>query len=229
MTIKWNEITLNNQHYLEQIYELYVSAFPIEVREPHSMFLKGIQYAISNKPNNFRFLIGLEGTQIVSFATGHYLADVNTGFIVYIVTNPNIRSKGLGTKTIKKLEELLNYDAIAAGYTSIKTIVLETETIDMVHTEEEKENCYKRDKFFERNNYKKYDKFLYLQPPLHAGETEIPLNLFIKNLKENKTSKDELNHIIRAIYKEKYLLVNGIDKTVLNNCLEKMNMDKCFL
>lgn len=29
---------------------------------------------------------------------------------------------------------------------------------------------------------------------------------------------------IRAIYKEKYYLVNGIDKQVLNNCFEKMGM-----
>jgi GNAT superfamily N-acetyltransferase len=229
MTMKWDEITHDNLTHIEKVLKLYDQAFPIEVREPHNIFLKSLQYARNRMPNNFRFLIGFEGEQLVSFATGHYLADVNSGFIVYIVTNPLVRSKGLGSKTLSKLEELLNKDAISAGNTSLKAIILETETQDMVHTEEEKEDCIKRNRFFDRNDYKKYKKIVYLQPPLHDEGGEIPLNLFIKNLQKNENTKEEINEAIRAIYKEKYYLVNEIDKKILNNCLKKMKLGNAVL
>ncbi|MGM0878477.1 MAG: hypothetical protein ACQEWV_28215 [Bacillota bacterium] len=93
-----------------------------------------------------------------------YFADVNSGFIVYIVTNPLIQSNGLGSKTLVKLEGLLNKDAISAGNLSLRAIFLETETQDMVHTEEEKEDCIKRNRFFDRNDYEKYEEIIYRQP-----------------------------------------------------------------
>lgn len=225
MAIRWEQITYENDIHLEKVFDLFDQTFPIEVRESHNIFLKSLQYARKRKPNNYRFLIGLEDDRLVSFATGHYLSDVNSGFIVYLVTNPHERSKGLGAKTLLKLEELLNKDAILAGNTSIKAIILETETQEMVHTEGEKEYCIKRHKFFERNHYKLFEKIDYLQPPLHNEDNFIPLNLFVKNVQTDKLTKDEISEVIRVIYKEKYYLVNKIDKNVLNSCLEKMGID----
>lgn len=224
MAIRWGEIRYENDIHLEKVFDLFDQTFPIEVRESHNIFLKSLQYARKRKPNNYRFLIGLEDDRLVSFATGHYLSDVNSGFIVYLVTNPLERSKGLGAKTLLKLEELLNKDAILAGNTSIKAIILETEKQEMVHTEGEKEYCIKRHKFFDRNHYKLFEKIDYLQPPL-LGESIIPLHLFIKNVQTDELTKNEVSEVIRAIYKEKYYLVNEIDKNVLNSCLEKMGID----
>ncbi|MBY6036978.1 GNAT family N-acetyltransferase [Fictibacillus nanhaiensis] len=228
MTVEWVEITKDNLFNLEMVMELYDLAFPIEIREPHSVFLKSLQYAKTRSPNNYHFLIGLEGDQLVSFATGHYFAEVNSGFIVYIVTNPLVRSNGLGSKTLVKLEDLLIKDAITAGNSSLKSILLETETQDIVHTEEEKEDCIKRNRFFARNYYKKYEEIIYRQPPLHDEVGDIPLNLFIKNLDSIKQSKEDVKKAIRTIYKEKYFLVNGIDKKVLINCLEKMGIEDTY-
>ncbi|MBU7592372.1 GNAT family N-acetyltransferase [Metabacillus halosaccharovorans] len=225
MAIKWVELTENHLFYFETAMKLYDQAFPIEVREPQEVFLRSLRLAKSKKLNNFHFLIGLECDQLVSFATGHYFANVNTGFIVYIVTNPHVRSNGLGTKTLLKIEELLNKDSISAGKSSLRGIILETETQEMVHTEKEKEDCIKRNRFFLRNNYEKYDEINYLQPALHDEVEEIPLNLFIKNLHKTKLSKEEVKEIIYAIYKEKYSLVNEIDKNVLNHCLKKMEIE----
>ncbi len=223
MAIEWDEITGDNLTHFEEVVTLYDQAFPIEVREPHDIFLKSL--ARNRKPNNFRFLIGFDKGQLVSFATGHYLADVNTGFIVYIATNPLARSKGLGSKTLVKLEELLNKDAVSAGYTSLNAIALETETTEMVHTEEEKQDCMKRTRFFERNHYKQYENIHYLQPPLHVGHSNVPLHLFIKNLQNNELTEKDIHGVIQAIYKEKYYAVNQIDKKVLNECLEKMGIN----
>ncbi|MGD7045691.1 GNAT family N-acetyltransferase [Jeotgalibacillus proteolyticus] len=225
MAIKWDEITLENLTHLDRVFELYDQAFPIEVRESHSIFVNSIEYARNKKPNNFRFLVGFEGEQLVSFATGHYFAEANIGFIVYIVNDPFVRGKGLGAKTLLKLEELLNKDAVLAGNKQLKAIILETETQEMVHTKEEKEDCIKRNRFFERNNYKQYERIDYLQPPLHLGDINVPLNLFIKNQQRIEITEAEIRVAIRAIYKEKYYVVNQIDKNVLNKCLEKMGMN----
>ncbi|MBO0991875.1 GNAT family N-acetyltransferase [Bacillus sp. SD088] len=128
MTIKWDEITFDNISNLENTLKIFDRAFPVEVRESHDVFLRSLQYAKKSKPNNFRFLIGFEGEKIVCFATGHYLADVNIGFIVYIVTDPLVRSKGLGTKTLLKLEELLNEDSCLAGNPFLKAVILDVRT-----------------------------------------------------------------------------------------------------
>ncbi|MGM7634977.1 GNAT family N-acetyltransferase [Bacillus sp. Hm123] len=229
MTITWDEITFDNVSNLEKTLKIFDQAFPVEVRESHDIFLKSLNYAKTNKPNNFRFLIGVEGEKIVSFATGHYLAAVNVGFIVYIVTDPFVRSKGLGAKTLLKLEELLVQDASLAGNTSLKAVILETETQEVVHTETEKQDCIRRNKFFERNDYKQYKNIDYLQPPLHFGASNIPLNLFIKNMQSTGVNKEEINHIIRIIFKEKYYIVNEIDRDILKNCLQTMGINGEFL
>ncbi|WP_260288741.1 GNAT family N-acetyltransferase [Peribacillus aracenensis] len=225
MTIKWDEITIDNLSNLEKALKIFDRVFPVEVRESHDIFLKSLQYAKRNKPNNFRFLVGFEGEKMVSFATGHYLADVNVGFIVYIFTDPVVRSKGLGTKTLLELEKLLNKDAFLAGYTLLKAVILETETEEMVHTEIEKQDCIKRNKFFERNNYKQYKNIDYLQPPLHFGASNIPLNLFIKRVQLNEINDEEVSNAIRSIFREKYYIVNEIDKDIIELCLKTMGVN----
>lgn len=226
MTIRWEEITYDNLTNIEKVFAIYDEAFPIEVREPQDIFYQSLEYAKTRLPNGFRFLVGYEGEQLVSFATGHYFAEANIGFIVYIATNPLIRSKGLGTKTLVKIEELLNEDAISAGNVSLRATILETEKQEIVHNEAEKEDCIKRNRFFERNGYKKIDEIQYIQPPLNNGDSNVPLNLFIN---KNDVSKEEIIKYIQIIYKEKYCLVNRIDKQVLKSCLEMMGIENVHL
>jgi len=226
MTIRWEEITYDNLTNIEKVFEIYDEAFPIEVREPQDIFYQSLDYAKTRLPNGFRFLVGYEGEQLVSFATGHYFAEANIGFIVYIATNPLIRSKGLGTKTLVEIEELLNEDAISAGNVSLRATILETEKQEIVHNEAEKEDCIKRNRFFERNGYKKIDEIQYIQPPLNNGDSNVPLNLFIN---KNDVSKEEIIKYIQIIYKEKYCFVNRIDKQVLKSCLEMMGIENVHL
>ena len=226
MTIRWEEITYDNLTNIEKVFEIYDEAFPIEVREPQDIFYQSLDYAKTRLPNGFRFLVGYEGEQLVSFATGHYFAEANIGFIVYIATNPLIRSKGLGTKTLVKIEELLNEDAISSGNVSLRATILETEKQEIVHNEAEKEDCIKRNRFFERNGYKKIDEIQYIQPPLNNGDSNVPLNLFIN---KNDVSKEEIIKYIQIIYKEKYCFVNRIDKQVLKSCLEMMGIENVHL
>lgn len=224
MTIRWEEITYHNMNHLDKVLKIYDQAFPIEVREQHNTFISSLKYASEMKPNSFRFLVGLEGEEIVSFATGHYLAKVNTGFVVYIATNPSVQSRGIGAMTLSKLEELLNQDSIMAGNNSLRALFLETEKQEIVQTVAEKEDCSKRNRFFIKNGYKKFEEINYLQPPLHNGEGNVPLNLLIKESHKNSIKLKEIIETIIAIYKEKYYLINGIDKKILEDCLKEMGI-----
>ncbi|MBB6445344.1 GNAT family N-acetyltransferase [Bacillus benzoevorans] len=222
MSISWIEITLNNQIYLEKAFQLYDRSFPIEVREPHQILLNSLQYAEKQNANHFHFLIGLEKEELVSLATAHYLAEVNAGFIVYLAVSENRRKKGLGSRTLQQMERLLNEDAALNKQQNISAISLETEKYEEGSSMVEKEACEKRNLFFKKNSYQVYDEIHYFQPPLHGEGACVPLNLLIKTMGKEFCTKEECREIIKAMYREKYAGVNGIDKKILSNCWEEM-------
>ena len=221
MTIEWEEITDHQHNYIDEVFQLYDQAFPIEVREPHQIFLNSLQYAKHNKPNNYRILLGLQDLKLVSFAAGHYLAASNSGFLVYLATKDLQRSKGLGTQTLLKFENLLNDDARLAGEDAIKAIVLETEKPEFVHSHSEREGCAKRERFYKKNGFQLYNEITYVQPPLNGGDEYVPLNLFIK---QESLTKQEIEEIIYDMYKEKYGASNKINPRILDGGLSKMDL-----
>lgn len=225
MSISWSEITLNNQTYLEEAFQLYDQSFPLDVREPHQIFVNSLQYAVEQKADNFHFLIGLEQGELVSLATAHYLAEVNTGFIVYLAVNENRRKKGRGSQTLKQMERLLNEDAIVNKQRNIHAISLESEKLENAVTMAEKEACGKRNLFFQKNGYRLYDEIDYVQPPLHGEGESVPLNLLLKTLGKDCYAKEECKDIVRAMYREKYARVNGIDEKILSSCWKDMFTD----
>lgn len=225
MSINWIEVTLNNHNYLEEAFQLYDQSFSLNVREPHHILLKSLQYAIEQTPDNFHFLIGLERDELVSLATAHYLAEVNAGFIVYLTVNEKMRKKGLGKQTLQQIESLLNEDAIANNQQAISAISLETERLADAASMAEEEACGKRNLFFKKNGYRLYDEIPYIQPPLHGEEGRVPLNLFIKTMDKNGYTKVECKHIIQAMYREKYARINGISEKILSSCWREMFKD----
>lgn len=220
MKVKWIELKLSNLKYLDEVLEIYDNSFPIEVREEHKIFIKSLKHSNESKNNNYHFLVGLYDKKVVSFATCHYLYEVNSGFIVYLATNSFSRNIGLGKKTLLKLEELLKEDSRVAGNEKIDGIFLETEMKELAITSKEKEVCEKRNRFFNKNGYIKNDKIEYLQPPLYESEDIVPLNLFVKDISENT----KIDEVIKCIYKEKYSLINNIEINILNDCLRKMRI-----
>lgn len=224
LTIRWEEITTKNLLHLDKVLQLYNESFPFEVREPHDTFIHSLQYATDCFPNSFRLIIGFQDEELVAFSTGHYLAAVNTGFIVYIAINPLMRGKGIGSQTLLKMEGILNEDAKLAGMPALNALVLEAEAPENTHTMMEKEECLSRNQFFHKNGFKQNLDLEYVQPPLHNDDKSIPLNLFIKVSKKSQLDKEYIKRIIQAIYHEKYFKVNQIDKEVLSHCFNEMGM-----
>lgn len=224
MTMRWEEISFEQKDLLDDVFKLYDQSLPKEVREPHDILLKGLEVGISIFPNQFHLLIGLEGCNLVSFASFHYFAEVNAGFLVYVITAPNVRSKGIGSITLRKVEEILNKDAKLAGYDSLEALVLEVERQELAHTKEEKKDCLRRNRFYERNGFKAYTEIDYIQPPLNGEKDGVPLHLYRKDFQETHWTREEAIRIIHSMYQEKYASVNEIDSEVLHACLKKMDI-----
>ncbi|APH05657.1 GNAT family N-acetyltransferase [Bacillus weihaiensis] len=214
--IRWKLIKKEDQRLLQEFFCLYDSMFPIDVREPHEVFLRSFDL------DSFLFLVGLEDGKIISFLTAHYLADVNSGFIVYLGTVPTQRNKGLGKRTLNKIEEMLNEESRSNGYSSFRALVLETERQEAVHSDEEKADCVRRNRFFSENGFKAEEMLHYVQPPLHKGQSPIPLEFFLKS--KERITLDECKEIIKSLYREKYLLANEINSTILSDCMKDMGV-----
>ena len=226
MNLEWHVITNGEDHYLKQAFALYNAAFPVELREDHQVLLDSLKN--NGDPEGFCFLTGLLDGNVVALATAHYLADINIGFIVYIVTDPDIRGKGTGKETLKKVEEILNERAIRNGTGGLDAMLLETEKEEDAVSLQDKEECQKRARFFNRNGYVKQENQLYLQPPLHGENQGVPLHLYVKYLGEEGWGREEIHQAIYSIYKGKYLAVNRININSLNRCLEETGVNPDF-
>lgn len=217
MAIEWKEVTELEDELLRKALSLYHDCFPEYVREDECVFYESIRQREKNTPNNFHFLVGIVDDKVICFSTAHYLAKVNSGYIVYIAADPKERGKGLGKQTLLKMEKLLKEDAVHAGYPSLKGIFLETEREIDAQNEEEYKETINRLQFFNHLGFSPIKGYQYVQPPLYTGQTPVPLYLAFKKL----TRGEDINYdqVVKAIYHEKYHKMNKISSTVLDECI----------
>ncbi|SFW99337.1 hypothetical protein SAMN04487866_101106 [Thermoactinomyces sp. DSM 45891] len=225
MDITWRELTSEDQVFIQKALEIYDQSFPDEVRESHDVFYRGLLSQKSSFPDSYTFLVGYQNEiEICSLATAHYFSKLNMGFVVYLATNPHIRSRGIGSMTLNKIEAILMDDAKRAGYQFLKGIVLETEKEEFAHTELEKRNCARRNRFFEKNQFTNLKSIKYLQPPLKQGDQPVPLHLLLKQY-DGTTHHDEIGMVIEEIFKKKYQEINQIPVKALEECQKLMRLD----
>ena len=217
MALEWKEIIDTTDELLKQTLSLYHSCFPEYVREDNSVFYESIRQREKNIPNHFHFLVGVMNEKIVSFATAHYLADINSGYIVYLAADPKERGKGYGKQTLLKMEELLGNDATHAGHPSLTGLFLETEReIDAKNEEEYRENI-NRLQFFNHLGLRPVKECNYLQPPLYKEQTPVPLYLAFKPIVSG--AEPDCERAIKAIYYEKYHKMNHVSLSVHQDCM----------
>ncbi|EIT87236.1 hypothetical protein A374_01304 [Fictibacillus macauensis ZFHKF-1] len=212
MSLRWEFITEEHSPYISQVFSLYDEIFPIEVREPHHVFRNGLH---GEAAKYYYFLVGIEEDHVVSFATAHYLPDVNTGFIVYLATSPTVQQRGLGSLTLEVMENKLQEAAKKAGNHSLRALALETERAEDAHTVEERVDSDKRQRFFKKHGYKKATECAYVQPPLYPGGQPVPLYLLLKT----QHALSSVQEIVASMYRYKYETVNEIDSKVLQALL----------
>lgn len=220
----WHYIVDSKDALLVDVFQLYDQIFPLEVREPHDVLVKSLQTSQLDDTQSFGFLVGRDQDTVVSFATAHYFTKVNSGFIVYIGTDPSYRNHGIGSQTLAKMEKWFQENARKSGFKSLRAVILEVEKIENMTTELERVECIKRNHFFEKNGYDHVSSLHYVQPPLHAYDSAVPLNLFVKVVHGGELEKRELFDLIDSMYTGKYRLINQIPNTVLHECLQSMGI-----
>ena len=224
MVLEWKEITHLEDGLLKKAFSLYHTCFPKYVREEEEVFYESIRQIENNLPNRYHFLVGLLDDKVVCMATAHYMAETNCGYIVYIATDPEVRGKGLGKKTLLKMEELLSDDAKKAGRSSLLGISLETEREIDAKNEEEYEETINRLQFFQHLGFSPVKHHYYVQPPLYKDQIPVPLYLAFKPLTDNQ--EIDFQQLTKAMYYEKYYKMNKIPLPVLKNCMR--SQEKSF-
>jgi ribosomal protein S18 acetylase RimI-like enzyme len=218
-TIK--EISEKDAKYLLQVIRLYEQTFEHEVREPFALFAKSLHLAKDAFPHAFHLLVVVAKDQVIGFVSGHYLADVNVGFVVYLAIDPSWQSHGIGAQLLASLEQKFEQDARLASYDGLSAIVLETEREDEAKSAIEVKQAHRRQHFFRRQGFDRRDDVKYHQPPLHVGDKDVPLHLWTKNRANNPIDYAQLIAIIALIYREKYQKINGIDQKLLHAMMQQ--------
>lgn len=233
LTLRWHDVTVIDSQLLMQAIDLYERFFRLELREPREVLTLGIVKNDALQPNAFHFLVGVEreehdksnAPRVVALSTAHYLADVNIGFIVYLLVEPACQNTGLGSQLLSEMERLITLDAKAAHASPLRGMILETERAEDAHTDDERIDCERRARFFNRNGYHVLPGVFYLQPPLQKTTAAVPLHLFAKGCSGSPAfSGDEVRRIVHAMYRDKYRRINGIDMSVLNECEARLQV-----
>ncbi len=148
-------------------------------------------------PFNTHVLIARrDGSPVLGFATGTYLAVVNMGFVGYLAVDP--RSKGLriGGRLRQRLIKEMRKDARAAGHPDLEGVLGEIERINpwLRHLVRE------RDVLALDVDYR--------QPPLRKGSPEVPLVLYIETIGApiHRLSATTVRAVLYAIYRRLYRL-----------------------
>jgi GNAT superfamily N-acetyltransferase len=225
MEIQWHELTDTRSRWVDQCLALYEQTFPDEVREPDEVLLRGVSVNTELSPNAFHFLIALnEQQEVVGFSTAHYLADVQFGFVVYLLVNPAIRSRGLGGHLLAHMQNLLKGDAARFG-TSLRGVILETEKEADAHTEVERAECRRRNRFFNRQGYGRVESVFYVQPPLRETTSEVSLHLYVHlQADQRPLTGEELRRVVHAMYEQKYSKINHVDSRTLRTCEKQLRV-----
>ena len=221
--IEWQEIREPGGALWNAAIALYEQTFPPEVREPAAVFVRSMRDVAG-----FHFLVGVdEQGQLAAMATAHDLADVNVGFVVYLVVAPQGRSRGLGAELLAQVEAALREDARVTRGAELRGVVLESEREELVHTEEERLDCQRRERFFARQGYERLDGVDYVQPPLTPeSELMVPLHLWAKRFpNQPEWTAEEIRDVVRSMYRNKYGRANGTSDVVLSACERRISIE----
>ena len=78
-------------------------------------------------PFNFHFLVAHQRGRIVGFISGSYLAIVNLGFVGYLAVAPNDSGRQVGSRLRRRLVDVMQRDARAAGHDDLMGMMGEVE------------------------------------------------------------------------------------------------------
>ncbi|EII6305152.1 hypothetical protein LG932_000627 [Staphylococcus pseudintermedius] len=192
------------------------------VTEDESVFEQSLK--TEKTQYDFVFLVGIENDEVVSFATAHYEATTNVGFLVYLVSEHGDNCEQYLKATLEQIEKDVNQISNQLHGRDVNFFMFEStfESPD-VDTETADKIAFRR-RFLAQHGYEKQSDITYLQPSLNRNGKPVPMELYIKaNI---PLTKDIYGTSIKSAYIIKYVFANRIPRHVIYPLLVKMDLRK---
>ncbi|ARJ50954.1 hypothetical protein [Staphylococcus lutrae] len=192
------------------------------VTEDESVFEQSLK--TEKTQYDFVFIVGIENDEIVTFATAHYEATTNVGFIVYLLAQPDEQCESRLKSMLEQIEKEINKISNQRHGRDVNFFMFEStlESPD-VDTETAHKIAFRR-RFLVQNGYERQNDITYLQPSLDRNGKPVPLDLYIKaNI---PLTKDIYGTSIKSAYILKYVFANRIPRRIIYPLLVKMNLRK---
>ncbi len=195
-------------------WQIYGDSFPLSERDSKESILKAVEKKLA--------IVGSCQLQnhTVAIVVFYFLhtSDLSFVFLNYIAIGRSGRNQGLGSKLFQNF--FLHIEKINASKThKYQVIVWEVEDPATAVNQAEEQLRERRLNFYLRLGGK-YFQHIFIQPPID-GSTILPMRLMYYLLDQIDIPDFE-SAIIEAIYSQKYHVVNGIEKEILNNLLKQL-------
>ncbi|TDM10439.1 GNAT family N-acetyltransferase [Macrococcus lamae] len=192
-------VNITKSTFFDEAMALYGETFPINIREPEQVFLN----SMSLSDERYHFVGMVIADKLVGFITFHLEKQYHIGFIIYLVVHPDYRGRNIAAKLMNYAEERMS-----SIDTDLESIMLECE-------QDENRNS-PLEPFYKKFDYHKYPIY-YMQPGLRDDQP-VPMNLFVKTIKDSR----QRFLAITQIYTAKYHEANGISLTKLQDYISTM-------
>jgi hypothetical protein len=192
-------------------WQIYNDSFPSSEREPPDVILKSV---LCGSGMAFR---ARHGGLTSGLATTHLLTNPAAVFLVYLAVSRKERNQGIGA-------ELFRF-AWQSGATRLRAQHLQPYgmiwEVDAPQLDNDADSTrQRRISFFHRHGGRILDR-PYLQPPVD-GIAAVPMRLMFHPAEgKGIPTPDTVEALVRAIYFDKYGTINEIDRSILEDLLNR--------
>ncbi|PTH75399.1 hypothetical protein [Staphylococcus agnetis] len=220
--MKFVQIKSTQDQWYEPALDFYMDKLDPLVTEDESVFVQSLKTEKTH--NDYVLLVGIEDNRVVSFATAHYEATTNTGFIVYLIAEPGAQQETYLAMMLEEVEKGINRLSNQLHGRDVNFFMFESTLENPDVDAETAEDIAFRRHFLTHHGYEKQTQIPYIQPSLDRKGKPVPLDLYIKaNI---PLTKDIYGTSVKSCYILKYVFANRIPRRVIYPLLIKMNLSK---
>ncbi|AJC97060.1 hypothetical protein NQ016_09375 [Staphylococcus hyicus] len=220
--MKFVQIKSTQDQWYEPALDFYMDKLDPLVTEDESVFVQSLKTEKTH--HDYVFLVGIEDARVVSFATAHYEATTNTGFIVYLIAEPGEHRETYLAETLEEVEKGINRLSNQLHGRDVNFFMFESTLENPEADAKTTEDIAFRRQFLTSHGFEKQTQIPYIQPSLDRKGKPVPLDLYIKaNI---PLTKDIYGTSVKSCYILKYVFANRIPRRVIYPLLIKMNLSK---
>lgn len=192
------------------------------VTEDESVFVQSLK--TEKTQHDYVFLVGIEEDKVVSFATAHYEATTNAGFIIYLLAQPGDQCEHYLAETLSEVKKGVNRLANQLHGREVNFFMFEsTFESPNVDNDTASDIAFRR-RFLTHHGFEKQTELNYIQPSLDRNGKPVPLDLYIKS--NIPLTKYIYATSIKSCYILKYVFANRLPRKIIYPLLVKMDLSK---